>query len=345
MKKKNNFVINAKKELFISVIVAVKNEEKNVTNLINSLLKQNYNNQNFEVIFADDSSTDNTAKIIKTIIKDINNFHYIFVTDTDYPQIIGKKKALTSAINISKGDVLAFTDADCVPSELWLNDINNCLQSFDFYVGYSPQIYNKKYIFNKLKKIERLAIFSVSAGSFGFNFPLTCTARNMAYTKKIWDKMDGFNGIEKIKSGDDDLMLHKLKKTMKSYIFSFNKLAIVNSYEDLNIKQQVFQETRRASKFRHYPLSIQILLVLILSYYLLIIYSIFKSFFSIDFFFVSSSLLFIKIFLEFVLIKTFAFFVDQNFKIHNFILTELFYIPYFIFFGIKGTVSKIKWKN
>ncbi len=61
---KNEIVTN-KSEEKISVLIAVKNEEKNILYLLNDLKKQNYPQKKFEVIIIDDFSDDNTFDLAK----------------------------------------------------------------------------------------------------------------------------------------------------------------------------------------------------------------------------------------------------------------------------------------
>lgn len=55
-----------KKNVLLSIIVPIYNVEKYIGSLVNSLVKQT--NKNFEVIFIDDGSTDESMQILKEII-------------------------------------------------------------------------------------------------------------------------------------------------------------------------------------------------------------------------------------------------------------------------------------
>ena len=72
---KRNFKFTTKPKL--SLIIAAKNEEQNIYSLIDSLEKLNYPNENFEVIFVDDNSTDKTAELIQSRISNKNNYTLI----------------------------------------------------------------------------------------------------------------------------------------------------------------------------------------------------------------------------------------------------------------------------
>jgi glycosyltransferase involved in cell wall biosynthesis len=334
--------------LFISVIVAVKNEEQNIINLLKCLDNQCYNLKFFEVILADDDSTDSTPSLIKNYISanNLTNFHYIYVSPDSYPGIVGKKKALTYGVYSSRGEVLAFTDADCQPKPDWLSDINIAfINHADFYTGYSPLVFKENNLLNQIKNLERTSIFAVSAGSFGLNIPLTCTARNMAYTRSLWNRAMGYKGIEHLYSGDDDLMLLKLRNEINKYHFSFFENAFVPSYYDKDIFSQIYDETRRTSKYIYYPWYVKLILGTVFTFYLLLVYQLFLSLFT---FSLTNTLMVIiihKVLCDFALLAIFYTKLGKSIPIIEFLIAELLHIPYFKFFAFKGTLGRKKKKN
>ena len=88
----------------ISVIVPAYNEEKYLNNALNSLVEQTY--AGFEVIIINDGSTDETQKIIDKYCKNYSNFRGI------YQENSGVSAARNRGIKESKGDYIAFLDAD-----------------------------------------------------------------------------------------------------------------------------------------------------------------------------------------------------------------------------------------
>src|SRR5664280_296808 len=54
--------------LFLSVVVACRNEEKNLPVLLNYLSEQDYNSDLFEILIIDDNSNDNTSAIAIALI-------------------------------------------------------------------------------------------------------------------------------------------------------------------------------------------------------------------------------------------------------------------------------------
>jgi len=95
----------------ISVIIPVKNEEKKIVNCLNAIFLQTL--QPFEVIVVDGNSTDNT-------VKNARQFPVKIVFE-NYGTIGGARQI---GIEHAQGNLIAFTDADCVPRSDWLENLS-----------------------------------------------------------------------------------------------------------------------------------------------------------------------------------------------------------------------------
>ena len=88
---------------FFSIVVTAYNAEKYIKQCIFSVLNQNMGN--FEIIIADDCSSDNTLKIIE-------NFDDKRIKILKFAQNTGVSQCRNKALKISKGDYVLFLDAD-----------------------------------------------------------------------------------------------------------------------------------------------------------------------------------------------------------------------------------------
>lgn len=94
---------------FVSVLIPVRNEEKNIPNLLNSLLLQDY--QNIEILVLDDNSTDNTYQVIHDYSIKYNNI--VTIKGKPLPDgWLGKNWACHQLSNFAKGDLYMFVDSD-----------------------------------------------------------------------------------------------------------------------------------------------------------------------------------------------------------------------------------------
>jgi dolichol-phosphate mannosyltransferase len=91
---------------FVSVIIPVYNEEKNIKPLLHRLIPV-IEKYSYEIIFVDDGSKDTTAKSIQIEIQ--KNFHIKLLT---FLRNFGHQMALTAGYEFAKGDCVISIDAD-----------------------------------------------------------------------------------------------------------------------------------------------------------------------------------------------------------------------------------------
>ena len=90
-----------KKSRLISIIVPAYNKQDSISETLQSIFAQSYNN--FEIIVVDDGSTDSTKELIETYNEDIT---YI------YQENQGQGAARNQGIKVAQGDYIVFLDAD-----------------------------------------------------------------------------------------------------------------------------------------------------------------------------------------------------------------------------------------
>jgi len=91
----------------VSCLVAVKNEYEVIDRCIASLLATGY--PDVEVIVVDDASTDGTRDRLIELEREHQPLRLLLL-----PESVKKKKALTHGMKYATGEILLFTDSDCV---------------------------------------------------------------------------------------------------------------------------------------------------------------------------------------------------------------------------------------
>ncbi|HXG30626.1 MAG TPA: glycosyltransferase family 2 protein [Thermodesulfobacteriota bacterium] len=104
----------------VSIIVPMRNEERNVKRCTESLLSQVY--PNFEVIAVDDGSEDGTLEVLKGIASKHPNLKVIEGTPTP-DGWVGKNHALWQGVKQAKGDWILFVDADTTSEPYMLTSV------------------------------------------------------------------------------------------------------------------------------------------------------------------------------------------------------------------------------
>lgn len=102
----------------VSVLIPARNEEKNISNLLNSIVTQDY--PNLEIIIGDDESTDNTVSIVEKWKSKDSRIKLIHIESLPEGWL-GKNYACHLLGNIAKGDYFVFLDADVVLSESFIS--------------------------------------------------------------------------------------------------------------------------------------------------------------------------------------------------------------------------------
>ncbi|SLM30412.1 Similar to family 2 glycosyltransferase SpsQ [Desulfamplus magnetovallimortis] len=95
-----------------SVVIPAYNAEKTLAGCIDALLCQSVPQEQYEVIVIDDGSTDSTAEIAK-------KYPVIY----HYQKNQGPAAARNRGANLAKGDIILFTDSDCVPDHFWIENM------------------------------------------------------------------------------------------------------------------------------------------------------------------------------------------------------------------------------
>lgn len=100
----------------VSIIVPVYKAAPYIANTIEMIRKQTY--KNWELIFIDDASPDNSSEIIRSVMQEasFSDSQYISLICKDKNE--GAAKARNTGIEIAKGNYIAFLDAD----DVWMPD-------------------------------------------------------------------------------------------------------------------------------------------------------------------------------------------------------------------------------
>ena len=176
---------------FVSVIIPVFNDTERLKLCLSALENQTYPQESYEVIVVDNNSEENIAAIAK-------NFKQVILTQESKR---GSYAARNRGIKIAKGEVLAFTDSDCIPISNWLeNGVTKLLLSpncgivagkIDLYYQ-KDNTPNSAEIFDKLVNLQQEKY--VKEHHYG-------ATANLFTFKYIFDKIGLFNA--ELKSGGD----------------------------------------------------------------------------------------------------------------------------------------------
>ncbi len=232
----------------ISIIICAHNEETNLKKNLESIISQNYSN--FEIIIGLDRCSDGSHDFLKSMDK-ANNLH-VFSFDQIPPDWHSKKYVLNQCIEAASNDWLLLTDADCYPaSPLWIHSFARLMTGqTNVVLGISPYESQKGTI-SLLTEYETCmtAISYIAQASLGH--PYMGVGRNIAYTRTLFNQVNGFEGIQHITGGDDDLLVQKMIDHAQTQV-NIQKESLTYSAPERKWKMYRTQKIRHLSVGKYY---------------------------------------------------------------------------------------------
>ncbi|MGJ1203680.1 glycosyltransferase family 2 protein [Sphingobacterium lactis] len=330
----------------VTVIIAARNEEANIGRTLDCIVGQEFPRELLEVIVVDDHSTDETGNVVKGYAD--RGVHLITLNEGNKLNSY-KKFAINKAIHASTGEIIVTTDADCRMGPRWLMNVVQYMQSQQKVMVSSPVCYDEeKSYFERLQTLEFLYLIGLGAAGIGNGNPTTCNGANLAYRKDLFFEMGGFNGIDQLASGDDELLLHKVAEKYADKIgFCKSKDAVVYTDAKENLKAFLNQRKRWASKSTKYKdKKVVVLGVCIWLFNLSLLVSVVLLLlgFTEARTLVIESLL-MKMLVELAFLYPIVSFVDRKSLLWNLPLLTVIHSLYLVYIGIVGNIGKYDWKG
>jgi cellulose synthase/poly-beta-1,6-N-acetylglucosamine synthase-like glycosyltransferase len=347
---KTEKIAQNKKLKKIAIIIAIRNEENNIENLLQDILAQTYPSEYIEIIVINDHSTDQSAEIVANYAKKYTNIFLLSL-----PKFLeGKKQAIQYGISKATSELIFTTDGDCRLQKLHIENICNFFAQTNAKLISSLVVFTKPNFLDTItyggfifQSLDFAALIGIGAVSLSIGKATMCNGANLAYTKAIFEEVGGFSGNEHIASGDDEFLLQKIaKKYPKEVHFLKNKDTIVST-ESSKTMYDFFQQRKRwASKWKlHQQKHIAIVAIFIFILHSLslgiMIWGVFEkniTDWAILFWIIKSfaELIFVGLIVQFVGLARYIFFMP---------FASLLYPVYAISIGIASNQKGFIWKN
>ena len=342
--KEKNYNIDKSSTTKVSVLIAARNEEENIENILLSLYNQTFPKELFEVIIVDDHSEDNTKTIIDNFINNNKDFNMqVFISEGK-----GKKAAISQALHKAKNHLIIVTDADCILNTLWIENIVAFYQKTKSKMILAPVLLTpSNTLFEKMQVLEHLSLMGSTAGSAAIGFPVMCNGANMAYEREAALEVEKLRHDFNIPSGDDMFLLEQFVKNYgyKNVKFLLSKSAIVKTKTCKTIKDFFKQRRRWVSKTKSYTNWKIITTALIVFFFNISIISLLISAFFIPALWSLYVLLtLLKFFIDFPLLKNITNFMNQSNLMKWALPLEFIYPFYVTFTAISGLLINVSWK-
>ena len=343
--KEKFFTFNNRNNVKASVLIAARNEEKNIGNLLKSLYNQTFSKELFEVIIIDDHSEDETISVVENFLKEHKDINLKFFK----AEKEGKKHAISQALHLAENELILVTDADCFLKETWIESIVNFYKEENCKMILAPVLLSPaETFFEKIQVLEHLSLIGSTAGSAAIGFPVMCNGANMAYERLAAMEVEKQRKDFNIPSGDDMFLMEYFIKNYgaENVKFLLSKASIVKTNTCKNISEFFRQRRRWVSKTKSYTnWKILSTAFVVLFFNLSIISLLVSAFFTPTLLTPYFLLTFLKFLIDYPLLRNITTFMNQKNLLIWTLPLEFVYPFYAVFTAISGMLINVKWKR
>ena len=255
--------VNAGYSPTVSVIIAARNEEKNIGSVLDDLLMQDYPHDKLVITVVDDFSEDGTVSVVRKFAArdDRVLLREARLSKSPYTH---KKKAIHEGILSTDSEIIMTVDADCRVHSGWVcGMVGHFTPGIDLAAG--EVIVEGGGILGWIEALEFTSIQMMAAGLMNISLPVTCNGANLAYRRSAFERVGGFEGIGSMVSGDDDLLMQKIAAgRASSVIYTDSAKTKVHVKAHRTVRGFLEQRTRWASKIAGYPSRLAIVVLSII---------------------------------------------------------------------------------
>lgn len=330
--------------VFVSVVIAARNEEETLPLLLEDLYGQTYPEALFEVIVVNDFSTDGTAALATRFRKPQMRMLY----PEGNAENSSKKKALAAGIRSARGELIIITDADCRVGSHWVAAMAGYYQQTGASFIAAPVQYTcGPSLVQVLQVLDFITLQGITAASVGARFHTLCNGANLAYTKKAFEAVNGFAGIDRVPTGDDMLLMYKIWKLDPARVFYLKSRAALVTTAPMPAWRDFFMQRRRwASKtpvFDDFRVMAVLGFVLLLNLWPVVLLA--AGFFKPVLWLYLLLFLVGKALIEFPFVLSVAKFYRQQKLLRYFFFLQPLHVFYTVLVGLWSQVGRYEWKG
>lgn len=177
----------------VSVIVAARNEEHNITACLESLSALRYGEGRMEILVVDDQSTDGTGAIIDAFAARIPHLRKVETVGSVHG-LRGKANAITQAIEQSSGEIILTTDADCRVPPQWVEDV---VAQYDGETGCvcGMTLIENDSVFTGVQAVDWAYLLTIASAGVGWGYALSAVGNNMSFRRAAYEDVGGYEGV------------------------------------------------------------------------------------------------------------------------------------------------------
>ena len=329
----------------VSVIVAARNEERNINSCLDALTKQDYDAALYEIIVVDDHSDDGTLASAMQYSNADGRPRVKVISIEGHDGKQGKPAAIARGIEAAEGEIILCTDADCITPERWIRSMTGCFEPTVVFVAGPVTERGGDNLLTGLQRLEFLGLLTSAAGLIGSASPIICNGANIAYRKSAFRQIQGYGRMTS-SCDDETLMQRMLARRIGRVVFNRDAHATVATDTPSSFNEFFTQRTRWAAKRGRYddPF-ILVRLIAVFAFFVTLFLVALASIMLPELRLPLLGVLVLKAIAEFTVLQTGARLFEMQFPLTYFVIAEIFHVPYIVIAASIGQVTSMRWKG
>jgi 1,2-diacylglycerol 3-beta-glucosyltransferase len=225
----------------VSVVIAARDEERNIAACLESVLQQTYESALFDVIVVNDHSTDRTEAICRQFQQRYPNLRHIIAAESD--TLRGKTNALDQGIAQANGEIILITDADCTVPPTW---VAATAKRYGPTVGIVGGLTVQKADsgFDGMQSLDWAYLLGLAASTISLRIPLSTIGNNLSFRKSAYNDVGGYSTIP-FSVTEDFVLFQAIVRTGKwDYLCPVDPEVLVTSQPCQTWKELIRQKHR-----------------------------------------------------------------------------------------------------
>jgi cellulose synthase/poly-beta-1,6-N-acetylglucosamine synthase-like glycosyltransferase len=177
----------------VTVIVAARNEEKNIDACVESLVALDYPEHLFSIVVVDDLSSDGTPERLASWQERYPALT-VMRTEGSVHGLRGKANAIAQAIEQCSSEIIMTTDADCTVPPDWVRNTvrqydadTGCVCGFTLIRGTRP--------FAAMQCVDWAYLLTIASAGIGWGKALSAVGNNMSFRRQAYIDVGGYRDV------------------------------------------------------------------------------------------------------------------------------------------------------
>lgn len=203
---------------FVSVVIIGRNEAENILSCLGSVFKNNYPKNDYEVLYVDDHSSDDSISILKDV--SVHNLKVLSLEDyhsASAPRHF-KKRGIAYALSQARGELILHSDADTLVGPEWISSHVDAYREGKWFTTAPVCVAKGEGFLNHFQRFDLLSTMGVTGAGIRADWHFLANGANMSYSMEKRKSLQNVHGMQ-YASGDDVFLaqsigLHHPEKLM-----------------------------------------------------------------------------------------------------------------------------------